>query len=109
MNDAYELKRNVTEPLSDTRGCRWCSHALSCSILQYTSGSVVLDAFFKKQIEHLDQNHVEYFKKFARWILMEWRHVEGRNSVDKENFNARSAFLLLKLNLLCGYFRKYEL
>uniref|UniRef100_A0A183EIR5 Cas_Cas4 domain-containing protein n=1 Tax=Gongylonema pulchrum TaxID=637853 RepID=A0A183EIR5_9BILA len=62
---------SLPEPLVDTRGCSWCSHALSCSLLQCSSGSHVTDSFFKKQLEHLSPAHIEYFIKFARWTLVE--------------------------------------
>ncbi|KAL3995621.1 AAA domain family protein [Acanthocheilonema viteae] len=76
---------NLPGPVLDTHSCKWCNQVLSCSLLQYCSASTLTDIFFQNQLKHLKQSHIDYFKRFIRWILMEWRCVTERNVTDKEN------------------------
>uniref|UniRef100_A0A158Q8K4 DNA helicase n=1 Tax=Elaeophora elaphi TaxID=1147741 RepID=A0A158Q8K4_9BILA len=80
---------NLPEPVLDTYICKWCNQALSCSLLQNCSTSTVIDVFFQNQLSHLNQSHIDYFKRFIRWILMEWRCAIERSAIDKENICRR--------------------
>ncbi|KAM3718203.1 DNA replication ATP-dependent helicase/nuclease DNA2 [Dirofilaria immitis] len=80
---------SLPEPILDAHICKWCNQALSCSLLQHCSGSTITEIFFQDQIKHLKQNHIDYFKRFIRWLLMEWRYVTERNPADKENIYRR--------------------
>ncbi|CAG9529788.1 unnamed protein product [Cercopithifilaria johnstoni] len=80
---------NLPGPILDKHTCKWCNQALACSLLQCCSASAVTDIFFQDQLKHLKQSHIDYFKRFARWILMEWRYVTERNATDKEDICRR--------------------
>ncbi|VDK75731.1 unnamed protein product, partial [Onchocerca ochengi] len=82
-----------TEPVCDTHICKWCNQALSCSLLQHCSGSTVTEIFFQDQIKHLKQSHIDYFERFIRWILMEWRYATKKNPTDKENIYKREGVI----------------
>uniref|UniRef100_A0A1I7VFT6 DNA replication ATP-dependent helicase/nuclease n=1 Tax=Loa loa TaxID=7209 RepID=A0A1I7VFT6_LOALO len=80
---------NLPGPTLSTHTCQWCNQALSCSLLQNCSASTVTEIFFQDQLKHLKPSHIDYFKRFIRWVLMEWRCLTERNATDKENICRR--------------------
>ncbi|EYB84961.1 hypothetical protein Y032_0306g1976 [Ancylostoma ceylanicum] len=75
----------LPEPRKDPRFCERCDHATMCSFYQVAveSGersSNLMYEFAKKNMSHLSENHLEYFKKWIRWILSEWSEDQARRS-----------------------------
>nr|CRZ22539.1 BMA-DNA-2 [Brugia malayi] len=75
------------EPILNTHICKWCNHALSCSLLQYSTSTAT--EIVQDQLKHLKESHIDYFKRFIRLILMEWRYITEKNAIDKENICRR--------------------
>ncbi|KAL6744202.1 hypothetical protein Aduo_017162 [Ancylostoma duodenale] len=73
----------LPEPRKDPRFCERCDHATMCSFYQVAMepagrSSNLMYEFAKKNMDHLSENHLEYFKKWIRWIFSEWSEDQAR-------------------------------
>ncbi|RCN33597.1 DNA replication factor Dna2 [Ancylostoma caninum] len=73
----------LPEPREDPRFCERCDHATVCSFYQVAMepaerASNLMHEFAKKNMDHLSATHLEYFKKWIRWIFSEWSEDEAR-------------------------------
>uniref|UniRef100_A0A5S6PM42 DNA replication ATP-dependent helicase/nuclease n=1 Tax=Brugia malayi TaxID=6279 RepID=A0A5S6PM42_BRUMA len=95
---------NLPEPILNTHICKWCNHALSCSLLQYSTSTAT--EIVQDQLKHLKESHIDYFKRFIRLILMEWRYITEKNAIDKENICRRKNSLLSVKVILDSIFQR---
>ncbi|WKY13298.1 hypothetical protein Q1695_004259 [Nippostrongylus brasiliensis] len=70
-------------PKEDPKFCDKCDHALICSVYQVAiepskSSSEPMRKFASSTAGHLTENHLEYFKKWIRWIYSEWAEDQAR-------------------------------
>ncbi|KHN83494.1 DNA replication ATP-dependent helicase/nuclease DNA2 [Toxocara canis] len=75
-------EKSLPAPLSDTRSCKWCECATVCCALQKTVESshcvsASMLALQSSLTSHLSTNHLEYFQKWIRWIIMEWNAAKS--------------------------------
>ncbi|VDM45523.1 unnamed protein product [Toxocara canis] len=75
-------EKSLPAPLSDTRSCKWCECATVCCALQKTVESshcvsASMLALQSSLTSHLSANHLEYFQKWIRWIVMEWNAAKS--------------------------------
>ncbi|KHJ87957.1 DNA replication factor Dna2, partial [Oesophagostomum dentatum] len=74
---------SLPAPRSDPKFCGRCDHASTCSFYQVTmeppgrSTDIMFD-FAKARMSHLSESHLEYFKKWIRWIYREWAEDKNR-------------------------------
>ncbi|VDN03912.1 unnamed protein product [Thelazia callipaeda] len=85
---AFSLN-SLPEPLADTRACNGCDYLLPCSLLQQPTDDSVAEKFFKNQLKHLEIEHIDYFKKFSRWVLLDWSCISRKGNADKKNSGKR--------------------
>ncbi|VDN29587.1 unnamed protein product [Cylicostephanus goldi] len=73
----------LPEPRADPRFCGKCEQASVCSFYQVAMepagrSSKLMYDFAKANMQHLSTIHLEYFKKWIRWIYYEWAEDKAR-------------------------------
>lgn len=76
------------EPLTSSRLCSYCDHALTCSLAaldiedSHCSSQISSDmeSFFRQNLSHLSEGDIHYARKWFNWIFAEWSSAKARNN-----------------------------
>ncbi|KAJ1358151.1 hypothetical protein KIN20_016475 [Parelaphostrongylus tenuis] len=74
---------SLPAPRTDPRFCDKCEHKLICSFYQVEIEPVgkwsrEMYDFAQSNMKHLSKTHLDYFKKWIRWIYLEWSEDQLR-------------------------------
>ncbi|KAE9417818.1 hypothetical protein Angca_009671, partial [Angiostrongylus cantonensis] len=72
-------------PRTDPRFCDKCDHKLICSLYQvgievFGKSSREMYDFAESNMKHLSKTHLDYFKKWIKWIYLEWSQDQMRKT-----------------------------
>ncbi|KAI1722799.1 DNA replication factor dna2 domain-containing protein [Ditylenchus destructor] len=79
---------SLPDPLTNSRLCSYCDHALTCSLAasdiedSHCSSQISSDmeSFFHKNLSHLNSGEIHYARKWFNWLFAEWSSAKIRNN-----------------------------